>query len=140
MTDRGGYYVEYAKSGRSSCKFCGRSIAQGVVRIGWETKSTIHDGWDMGWYHLKCCRYDGTPDFSALTDLKGAQGRKVFFPVTAFCCSSENFFLTFVGPPQDGSFCDGTTRMRQGTSSVKHMMRRVRVRNGASARTASCGR
>lgn len=42
--------VEYAVSSRSSCKYCGRSINQDDVRIGKETKSEHHDGWDLSWY------------------------------------------------------------------------------------------
>eukprot|EP00727_Mastigamoeba_balamuthi_P006262 m51a1_g2255 putative polyADP-ribosyltransferase (945) ;mRNA; r:312365-315852 len=72
-SDRGGYYVEYAKSGRSSCKSCKGGISEGSVRVGWETKSTMHDGWDMGWYHTKCCNKgdDDAPNFAALRELKG---------------------------------------------------------------------
>jgi len=54
---RGGFQVEYAKSGRSSCKGCGGSIKQAEMRIGKEVKSDHHDGYDLSWYHLKCAPY-----------------------------------------------------------------------------------
>jgi hypothetical protein len=42
--------VEYAVSNRSSCGTCGGSIAKDAVRVGKETKSKHHDGWDLAWY------------------------------------------------------------------------------------------
>jgi len=69
--ERGGLFVEYAKSGRSCCKACTRPIAQDSVRIGRETKSDMHDGWDMGWYHLRCCGKGSAPRFHATAELKG---------------------------------------------------------------------
>eukprot|EP01114_Cavostelium_apophysatum_P007265 TRINITY_DN1927_c0_g1_i1.p1 TRINITY_DN1927_c0_g1~~TRINITY_DN1927_c0_g1_i1.p1 ORF type:complete len:935 (-),score=347.88 TRINITY_DN1927_c0_g1_i1:64-2868(-) len=62
---RGGFQVEYAKSGRSACKGCGGLIKQDSMRIGKETRSTFRDGWDVNWYHYKC-----SPKFDKIADVK----------------------------------------------------------------------
>jgi len=62
---RGGHQVEYAKSGRAACKGCGSVIKQDSMRIGKETKSEYHDGWDVSWYHMKCA-----PRANTVTDIK----------------------------------------------------------------------
>lgn len=45
--------VEYAKSGRSTCKGCNENIAKGALRLG----ASAHDprGFDSTkWYHVAC--------------------------------------------------------------------------------------
>ncbi|XP_038987109.1 polynucleotide 3'-phosphatase ZDP isoform X2 [Phoenix dactylifera] len=45
--------AEYAKSGRSSCKNCGKAIAAGSLRVGSSSKDPR--GFDLKkWYHLDC--------------------------------------------------------------------------------------
>eukprot|EP00026_Physarum_polycephalum_P002055 Phypoly_transcript_02059.p1 GENE.Phypoly_transcript_02059~~Phypoly_transcript_02059.p1 ORF type:complete len:946 (+),score=184.86 Phypoly_transcript_02059:73-2910(+) len=68
-SNRGGLQVEYAVSNRSSCQLCGGSIAKDAVRIGKETKSDHHDGWDLAWYHLKCCNKVGGPSFTKSSEV-----------------------------------------------------------------------
>lgn len=53
-SDPVGFCVEYAKSSRSSCRFCDKKIMQDTLRVGIETKSTNHDGIDTCWVHDKC--------------------------------------------------------------------------------------
>ena len=50
------YCVEYAKTGRSSCKKCKSQIEKGVSRIGKVTPNPFSDdGGDMKvWYHMRC--------------------------------------------------------------------------------------
>ncbi|XP_064384237.1 DNA ligase 3-like isoform X2 [Halichondria panicea] len=50
------YCVEYAKTGRSSCKKCKSQIEKGVCRIGKMTPNPFSDdGGDMKvWYHTRC--------------------------------------------------------------------------------------
>ena len=50
------YCVEYAKTGRSSCKKCKLQIEKGVARVGKITANPFSDdGGEMKqWYHLKC--------------------------------------------------------------------------------------
>jgi hypothetical protein len=67
---RGGLQVEYAKSSQSACKSCGKSITQNSLRIGKETASEYHDGWDLSWYHFSCCNKYSGPSFSTIKDLK----------------------------------------------------------------------
>ena len=49
-----GQVIEYAVSGRSSCKHCQQTIAEGALRVGHETRSFHHDGFDTSWYHVAC--------------------------------------------------------------------------------------
>ena len=53
-SDPVGFVVEYAKSSRSTCRFCDKKIMQDSLRVGIETKSTNHDGTDTCWVHDKC--------------------------------------------------------------------------------------
>jgi len=62
---RGGHSVEYAKSGRASCKGCSNLIKEDSMRIGIEVKSERHDGWDITWYHMKCA-----PRAKTITEIK----------------------------------------------------------------------
>ena len=50
------YSVEYAKTGRSSCKKCKLAIVKGAGRIGKITTNPFSDdGSEMKvWYHLRC--------------------------------------------------------------------------------------
>ena len=43
--------VEYAPTGRASCKTCGSAIAQDAVRLGEKVRSPWHDGFDIKWHH-----------------------------------------------------------------------------------------
>jgi hypothetical protein len=50
------YVVEYAKTGRSTCKHkpCRKTIAQGEVRVGKVVDSYFHEGKQIDWFHLTC--------------------------------------------------------------------------------------
>ncbi|XP_047526673.1 poly [ADP-ribose] polymerase [Vanessa atalanta] len=48
------YQVEYAKSGRASCKACKNKIDQGVLRIAIMVQSAFHDGKQPNWHHEEC--------------------------------------------------------------------------------------
>ena len=50
------YCVEYAKTGRSSCKKCKSQIEKGVSRVGKITTNPFSDdGGEMKvWYHTRC--------------------------------------------------------------------------------------
>lgn len=50
------YCVEYAKSGRSTCKKCKQPIEKGAERIGKVTANPFgDDGGEMkAWYHMRC--------------------------------------------------------------------------------------
>ncbi len=49
------YCVEYAKSGRSSCKKCKEKIEKGAGRIGKVTSNPFSDDGEMkAWFHMKC--------------------------------------------------------------------------------------
>eukprot|EP01107_Rhizomastix_libera_P007718 TRINITY_DN22736_c0_g1_i1.p1 TRINITY_DN22736_c0_g1~~TRINITY_DN22736_c0_g1_i1.p1 ORF type:complete len:932 (-),score=252.85 TRINITY_DN22736_c0_g1_i1:98-2872(-) len=73
-SERGGLSIEYSKSSRSTCKECGSPISEGSLRIGLETKSSYHDGWDTTWHHLKCGNKKyGAVHFKSTSELKGWQ-------------------------------------------------------------------
>eukprot|EP01083_Nonionella_stella_P001986 5715_1 len=46
--------VEYAKSGRSTCKLCKTKIAKDDCRFGNITRSRFHDGFETSWMHMTC--------------------------------------------------------------------------------------
>ncbi|XP_057363781.1 poly [ADP-ribose] polymerase 1 isoform X3 [Manis pentadactyla] len=48
------YRVEYAKSGRASCKKCGDSIAKDSLRMAIMVQSPMFDGKVPHWYHFSC--------------------------------------------------------------------------------------
>ncbi|XP_068630447.1 poly [ADP-ribose] polymerase-like [Battus philenor] len=48
------YNVEYAKSSRSSCKLCKKTIDQGILRIALMVQSPFFDGKQPNWHHLDC--------------------------------------------------------------------------------------
>jgi len=52
-----GYRLEYAKSGRATCSTCGRLIEQDSLRVGVESPSSFHDGFDVNWNHFDCISY-----------------------------------------------------------------------------------
>ncbi|XP_042855321.1 poly [ADP-ribose] polymerase 1-like isoform X2 [Penaeus japonicus] len=48
------YRVEYAKSGRASCKACKGNIAKDTLRLAVMVQSPMFDGKVPNWYHQKC--------------------------------------------------------------------------------------
>lgn len=46
--------LDYAPTGRATCKGCGGAISQGEVRCGVKVRSAFHDGFDMQWHHARC--------------------------------------------------------------------------------------
>jgi hypothetical protein len=48
------YKAEYAKSGRSSCKKCGKPIPDGALRMGPLVQSPHFDGKVPLWHHFEC--------------------------------------------------------------------------------------
>ncbi|KAK2501028.1 hypothetical protein MC885_019094 [Smutsia gigantea] len=48
------YRVEYAKSGRASCKKCGDSISKDSLRMAIMVQSPMFDGKVPHWYHFSC--------------------------------------------------------------------------------------
>jgi hypothetical protein len=60
--------VEYAKSGRSSCKQCNCKISQGVVRVGspYEYKGTTM----FSWTHLECATLNDASKISGISALR----------------------------------------------------------------------
>ncbi len=68
--------VEYAKSGRSTCKGCSESIAAGALRLG----ASIRDprGFDSTkWYHIACFPSSTYPAFP-VENLKGFDSIEVW--------------------------------------------------------------
>ena len=59
--------VEYAKTGRSSCKSCRGPIKEGTMRVGRKTKSRFHDGFETSWVHFRCAK----SGISTITQLRG---------------------------------------------------------------------
>lgn len=79
--------VEYAKSGRSSCKQCSNAIVAGALRLGSVTRDSR--GFDMTkWHHLQCFPLNsdsvGSPE-----SIKGFPALKVYCLFFFFC----SFFL-----------------------------------------------
>jgi bifunctional polynucleotide phosphatase/kinase len=67
--------VEYAKSGRSTCKGCSENIAKGALRLS----ASAHDprGYDSTkWYHVACFPASSYPVFP-VESLKGFDSIKV---------------------------------------------------------------
>eukprot|EP00033_Pygsuia_biforma_P002755 GCRY01003044.1.p1 GENE.GCRY01003044.1~~GCRY01003044.1.p1 ORF type:complete len:802 (-),score=261.54 GCRY01003044.1:417-2822(-) len=48
------FFVEHAKTSRSSCKTCKKTISEGEVRIVHQKPSPFHDGLDNQNHHLHC--------------------------------------------------------------------------------------
>lgn len=61
--------VDYAPTGRASCKSCGAVIAQNTVRVGEKVRSPWHDGFDVKYHHVRCAARKG----SCVHDFKGFQ-------------------------------------------------------------------
>ncbi|KAL6616026.1 hypothetical protein ACP70R_038296 [Stipagrostis hirtigluma subsp. patula] len=62
LSDKASVSVEYAKSGRSTCKGCSENIAKGALRLG----AAFHDtrGFDnTKWYHVACFPVSSYPVF-----------------------------------------------------------------------------
>lgn len=66
--------VDYAPTGRASCKSCGALIGQGAVRIGEKVRSPWHDGFDTKYMHSRCALSKGRSvhDFSGFQRLRWA--------------------------------------------------------------------
>ncbi|XP_073271645.1 polynucleotide 3'-phosphatase ZDP-like isoform X2 [Primulina huaijiensis] len=68
--------VEYAKSGRSLCKICSKSIASGAPRLGMVSKDPR--GFDMTkWHHLNCFPSSGSSSISPAESIAGFSSLKV---------------------------------------------------------------
>jgi bifunctional polynucleotide phosphatase/kinase len=71
--------LEYAKSGRSTCKGCSETIAKGAIRLG----ASAHDarGFDnTKWYHVACFPTSSYLAFP-VENLKGFDSIKVCFDI-----------------------------------------------------------
>ncbi|XP_039848947.1 polynucleotide 3'-phosphatase ZDP-like isoform X1 [Panicum virgatum] len=69
VSEKASVLVEYAKSGRSTCKGCSENIAKGALRLG----ASAHDprGYDSTkWYHVACFPTSSYPIFP-VENLKG---------------------------------------------------------------------
>ncbi|RLN25023.1 polynucleotide 3' [Panicum miliaceum] len=69
VSEKASVLVEYAKSGRSTCKGCSENIAKGALRLG----ASAHDprGYDTTkWYHVACFPASSYPIFP-VENLKG---------------------------------------------------------------------
>lgn len=76
MAENASISVEYAKSGRSTCKGCSESIAAGALRLG----ASIRDprGFDSTkWYHIACFPSSTYPAFP-VENLKGFDSIEVW--------------------------------------------------------------
>ncbi|KAG7202334.1 hypothetical protein KM043_018664 [Ampulex compressa] len=59
------YSVEYAKSARSSCQNCKKSIEKDSLRLATIVQSPVHDGTIPRWYHWQCFFLKQRPKSSA---------------------------------------------------------------------------
>lgn len=76
--------AEYAKSGRSSCKKCGKTITAQALRLGLVTRDAR--GFDMTkWHHLDCFH----EKIDSLDVIKGFDSLKVEIP---FLLQLKNYF------------------------------------------------
>jgi bifunctional polynucleotide phosphatase/kinase len=69
VSDKASVSVEYAKSGRSTCKGCSENIAKGTLCVG----TSFHDprGFEnTKWYHVACFPTSSYPVFP-VENLKG---------------------------------------------------------------------
>ncbi|KAK6157322.1 hypothetical protein DH2020_011570 [Rehmannia glutinosa] len=67
--------AEYAKSGRSSCKKCSKSIASKVLRLGLVSKDPR--GFDMTkWHHLECFPFSNSDAVSSADAITGFSSLK----------------------------------------------------------------
>lgn len=68
--------AEYAKSGRSSCKKCSKTIAASALRLGLVSKDPR--GFDMTkWHHLSCVPFGVSGPLSSADAITGFSSLKV---------------------------------------------------------------
>ncbi|KAG6550433.1 hypothetical protein Mapa_008396 [Marchantia paleacea] len=77
-----GWKVEYAKSGRATCKTCNNSIAKEALRIAKVVQSFQFDGFMTIWHHMKCIqskpgRIKSLDDIEGVDDLRWEDGQKL---------------------------------------------------------------
>eukprot|EP00823_Brevimastigomonas_motovehiculus_P004585 TRINITY_DN304_c0_g4_i1.p1 TRINITY_DN304_c0_g4~~TRINITY_DN304_c0_g4_i1.p1 ORF type:complete len:370 (-),score=142.66 TRINITY_DN304_c0_g4_i1:232-1290(-) len=78
------YQVEYASTGRASCKdkSCKGAIEKGSMRVGIVRANPFHEGTMTNWYHPKCCfatvsrMREGTKRLESKDQLEGYDGLK----------------------------------------------------------------
>jgi len=63
------YKVEYAKSGRASCKKCKENIAKDSLRLAIMVRAWAFDGFQPHWYHFACFFLKAQP--SSLDQIDG---------------------------------------------------------------------
>ncbi|XP_011882597.1 PREDICTED: poly [ADP-ribose] polymerase isoform X2 [Vollenhovia emeryi] len=70
------YRVEYAKSDRSKCQLCKKSISKLSLRLAAVVQSPVHDGKVPKWYHSKCFfmkqRPKSTNDIACFDEIRNA--------------------------------------------------------------------
>ncbi|MEQ2224180.1 Poly [ADP-ribose] polymerase 1 [Ilyodon furcidens] len=75
------YKVEYAKSGRASCKKCKESIAKDSLRMATMVQSPMFDGKVPHWHHFSCFWLRAAPqspaDIAGFSDLRWEDQEKV---------------------------------------------------------------
>lgn len=75
--------VEYAKSGRSSCKGCSAAIAKGALRLGASARDPR--GYDSTkWYHVACFPASSHP-LGPVEEVEGFDSIKVWVYFDLFC-------------------------------------------------------
>ena len=85
--------TEYAKSGVSRCRKCGRTIGKDEARIGWEVKSSMHDGFDTLWYHPNCIIGARDPKLPKIKQLSALRGWTVCHCSCGSCEFNDFFFF-----------------------------------------------
>uniref|UniRef100_A0AAX7T9S7 Poly [ADP-ribose] polymerase n=1 Tax=Astatotilapia calliptera TaxID=8154 RepID=A0AAX7T9S7_ASTCA len=75
------YRVEYAKSGRASCKKCKENIAKDSLRMAIMVQSPMFDGKVPHWHHFSCfwqrASAQSTADIAGFSDLRWDDQQKV---------------------------------------------------------------
>uniref|UniRef100_A0A3Q4HYH4 Poly [ADP-ribose] polymerase n=1 Tax=Neolamprologus brichardi TaxID=32507 RepID=A0A3Q4HYH4_NEOBR len=75
------YRVEYAKSGRASCKKCKENIAKDSLRMAIMVQSPMFDGKVPHWHHFSCfwqrASAQSTADITGFSDLRWDDQQKV---------------------------------------------------------------
>ncbi|XP_049866080.1 poly [ADP-ribose] polymerase [Pectinophora gossypiella] len=75
------FQVEYAKSGRASCKGCKQKIDQGCLRIAVMVQSAFYDGKQPNWHHEDCFfqrqRVQCVSDIANFNKLKNADKDRI---------------------------------------------------------------
>ncbi|KAL2609830.1 hypothetical protein R1flu_028403 [Riccia fluitans] len=77
-----GWKVEYAKSGRASCKICQNAIAKDSLRIAKYVQSYQFDGYMTAWHHMKCIlskpgRLKSLDDIEGVDDIRWEDSQKL---------------------------------------------------------------